>query len=56
MCVIKLLNLSKENRFKSPNHNQYEKSVQINHTIKDLHFFDLGQVFNDYITNHNKTT
>ena len=44
----------KNNRPKSPTHNQYEKSIGINHTIKNPIFFDIDRILNDYINNHNK--
>ena len=46
--------LNKKSHFKSLTHYQYEKSIRKNHTIKNPNFFDIGKMFNVYITNHNK--
>ena len=48
------LNLNKKNQPKSLTNVQYEKSIRINHTVKNLDFFDIDKILNNYITNHNK--
>ena len=35
-------------------HNQTKKPFRIKHTIKNLNFFFIDAISNDYITNHNK--
>ena len=45
---------SKIIHLKTLTHIQYEKSIQIIHTIERPNFFTIDKIFNDYITNHKK--
>ena len=45
---------SKSNHLQTLTHIELEKFIPINHAIENLDFFDIDDLFNDYITNHNK--
>ena len=45
---------SKNNHVKSVTHNDFEKSILKNHTIKNPNSSDKDEIKNYYITNHNK--
>ena len=45
---------SENNHPKSFTHNQCEKFIRINHTIKNTDFFAIDKIFNNCITNHIK--
>ena len=45
---------SRNKHFKSLCHKEYEKLIQINHTIQNPLFFNIDKKYDDYITNHNK--
>ena len=54
-CCDKRIKLkSKNKRFKSLSHKEYEKIIRINYTIQNPNFFDVDKLFNDFITNHKK--
>ena len=44
----------KKKHFKSLTHEQKGKCIRINHTVKNTNFFNIDNIFIDYITNHNK--
>ena len=45
---------SKTKHFKSLTPKQYENFYGLNHNFKSLKFFDVGKIFNNYVTNHNR--
>ena len=45
---------SRSKHLQSLTHNKLEKCIRIKHTIENPDFFDLYEVFNNYITNHKK--
>ena len=49
----KTIKLKYKNQFKSLTHIHYGKSIPINHKISNPNFFDIHEIFNDYINIHN---
>ena len=39
---------------KSFTHNKLAKCTQVKHTVKTPDFFEMEEIFNDYISNHKK--
>ena len=49
MFVIKKLKLNQ-----CLTHNELGKSIRIKHKIQNSDFFDIDEIFNEFITKHNK--
>ena len=45
---------SEDKRLQSLTHIEFKKCIRINHTIQNPDFFDIDEIFNGYILNHNK--
>ena len=45
---------SKSKHFQSLTHNEFEKCIRTKHTIQNTNYFDIAEIFNEYIKNHNK--
>ena len=45
---------SKTKHLQSLTHNEFEKCIRLKHTIQNPDFFDMAELFNEYITDHNK--
>ena len=45
---------SKNKHLQNLPHIEPDKCMKTKHNIENSHFFDIDEVFNDYITNHNK--
>ena len=45
---------SKSKHLQSLTHEDFEKCIPINHTVENLEFFDVDEIFDKNITNHNK--
>ena len=45
---------SKSNNRQSLRHIDFEKSIRIKHVIQNPDFFDIDEIFNEYITKHNE--
>ena len=45
---------SKSKHLQNCTQNEFENCLQIKHTIENPEFFDIDEIFNCYITNHNK--
>ena len=45
---------SKNKHLKSITHNELEKSIHILHSIESPNFFDVDDMYNDFINIHNK--
>ena len=45
---------SKNEHLKSNTHNELEKSFHIFHSIKNLKFFNVDDIYNEFINNHKK--
>ena len=54
MYVIKELKSNLKKHLQSSTHNEMDKCMRVKHTIENLIFFDTDELFNEYITNHNR--
>ena len=46
---------SKRKHLQSKTHDELEESIRIKHATEDPDFFDMDEIFNEYINNHNKS-
>ena len=54
VCVKTIKINSKSKHPQNLTHNELEKCIPTNHTIENLDFFHIDEIFNYFITNHNK--
>ena len=47
---------SKSKHLKSQSHNEFAKSIRIEETTENLDFFDIDELFNDYMSNNKKNS
>ena len=45
---------SKSKHLQSLSHNAYKERIHSKHTIESSSFFDIDEIFNEYVSNHNR--
>ena len=56
VCDRTILFKSKIKHFQNLTHKDFDESIQIKHTIDSPSFFDIDERFDNFITNHNKSS